>query len=59
MNYEQTETKTQSISQDIKPFLSNIFILMSKYQSLLENIQFDLQNQYPKDELNTILIQTF
>lgn len=59
MNYEQTETKTQSISQDIKPFLSNIFILMSKYQSLLENIQFDLQNKYPKDELNTILIQTF
>lgn len=61
MNYDKTEetNKELSISQESKPFLSNIFMLMSKYQTILENIQYELLNQYPKDELNTILLQTF
>lgn len=50
---------TNNISEEIKPYLSEIFILISKYQKILEGIQNELVSQCQKSELNIILQQTF
>lgn len=50
---------TINISEEIKPYLSEIFILISKYQKILENIQNELLSQCRQNDLNIILQQTF
>ena len=43
----------------IKPMLKNIFLLLSSYQSQIEQIQIQLHQSFKKEDLNIILQQAF